>query len=934
MIYFLFVILGSASLGRVHFVITEKESYPGIAIRVEATAYGIYRLESEVTKPIEKSLSSVGGIEEIRSVTEDGLVEIHLLLKQGQDVRRKAAEIRERLDRVSSRFAREIHKPQVFPFDPHETPSFVLSFHDKDLGKDDLREYIEKHYKPKIESIEGVSFVLVTGGHIQEILIEVDPKQMEAYELGLKDLSDQIQSQLKSRSLGAIGKHSENLPLYQSSLVQNVYDLNFIPLPSGRGTVSELAEIKTHPREENRGARRNGKDLVSLFIFKKDSADLNLIFTSLESILPKEGIGSLQFEFLEDESKRIRSYQRTFIAGILCILFLLGLREILWNHSLNRLFLYCLSLYASYAILHFCLFLFQMCLSHAILIGMCFGFLLGLALEDLIPKKRQRFSLFSTGGLLFCFCLTSFLVSDLFGRIQTSTYFATSLSFCIFQINSQLFSKEIKFRSILGFGNMVRNVRYRIYKRFFHFEKKIRRGLKIHPKLPLLCIISLPLLAVYTILTKPIFLPETNSQDRLLAVLEFPSGTSFAHTNQVSETIEKAITEFSFIEQVVSKIEMGHVLLLIRPKPGLVINAEWVNVFKESLGDTEDASIFFLTESASPFAKDLVIDVLGEDETILQKLCEELAKKAKENQYVTEVMLKYKPNREELLLHPKANSMLVSSVDMSSLGHELRTALQGVVVGKFRSPEKEMDIRIRFQERYRQSKESLSEIRLKTGNGKYSPLETLVTSSTHTIPQKIYHKNQIRNLSFALRFSSTSGSKEEAKVFTQLQSYPLPESYRLEVSRDEVNKNSRLREITFHLLIPFLLFALGKQSSLLIPIQYFVLFLMTSHLYPTGFSQIQNGGLVFAHIFVHSSGMRNYQETIVYRQMLLISSFLLLAPSELSDLFYLSLSICLSIFIKRAFFGVYRSISPKVQMLQGVQNTLRAQIWFRLGKIF
>jgi multidrug efflux pump subunit AcrB len=209
------------------------------------------------------------------------------------------------------------------------------------------------------------------------------------------------------------------------------------------------------------------------------------------------------------------------------------------------------------------------------------------------------------------------------------------------------------------------------------------------------------------------------------------------------------------------------------------------------------------------------IDVIGNDLDELDRIVKELNDKAKGIKGINEVILRYKPPREELSLVLDDYNLLKAKLSNAEVGDFLKLAIQGGVATKFIYNEREIDVRVRFAEQYRNSERSLSEIRIKNRDNKFVPITDISTQKESLAPLKIYHKNKRRMLSFAMRMQNMSQS-DIIKTIENLRTIKLPENYRLEFdkifeSKEKGGKNNLL-QIGLILILFYMILASYSES--------------------------------------------------------------------------------------------------------------------------
>ncbi|BDA79611.1 acriflavin resistance protein [Leptospira kobayashii] len=796
-------LFGVLSFQEIKFSLSRKEIYPGIAIRVDASGFDAYQTEEVITTPIEKIISTVGGIKEIRSISESGKSVIQVQMERNLDLKTKALEIREKIDLISYQFPREVHKPMVYRFDPGNTPAMVATFYNEGLTQDELRELVEKTYKAELENIEGVSQVIVAGGRIREILVACDAKQLEAYTLNLRDIVNKIQDWNANFSLGNIRVSDKDSSVFANSKFSDLYALRNIPLvvdSAGRVVfLHDVAKVSLEPRDDEIGARLNAEERVSVFIYNNQTSDILKISGQARSLFSSKKKGKLEVIVTQDEAFSLINTIRSLLISGFFIIFLI-LLFFYRNADFKRFFpFYLMSIPSSWFIFSLAIgigrFDLSLAFSYGFIVGQIFWGMFVLRVYRFKKKNIYLFDYYKF-SLLFVIILGVSVVFLLLSEGIFLFWFEFVFAICFSVISSYLLFPVF----YINLGDSVlflwihRENRYFIkyydllckflVKKGFDWRKKTEDSLFTNIYLYPVSLVFLSLLGIYTLFSSGLKYSIDSDKKEVIAFLEFPPGTSFQHTSQITLSAEKKILTVTGVKEVISKIDPAHSLLLIKLDDGNFPDRDFLSSLKTSIGSTDDGFLYFSSDEDSKFFKEVAFDVIGYDIKDLEKHVSRVAEKVKSMEGVAESVLRFKPSREELQLSYNPYKFELSDMKFHDFGDNLRLAIQGGVATKYLDQEREVDIRVRYAEEYRKSSDHLSEIRIKNSSGRFVPISELVHPKEALVPQKIYHKNRSRSLSFAVKMEGNSRSELDSLIDTVMDS-PLPEGYRVELSNEE-----------------------------------------------------------------------------------------------------------------------------------------------------
>lgn len=141
-------------------------------------------MEQIITRPIEEALSSVPCVEEIFSVSSQGSSVVRVLFCWGTNLDEASNDIRERIDRIISRFPEEVQRPTLRKFDPAQMPILMIGIL-SELDPIQVRKIIDEQISYRIERVSGVASVDIWGGYEREIQVNLFPEKVKALGLPL-----------------------------------------------------------------------------------------------------------------------------------------------------------------------------------------------------------------------------------------------------------------------------------------------------------------------------------------------------------------------------------------------------------------------------------------------------------------------------------------------------------------------------------------------------------------------------------------------------------------------------------------------------------------------------------------------------------------------------------------------------------------------------
>ena len=159
-------------------------------------------MENNVTVPLEKKLKGLQDVEELTSVSAEGISTISIEFLPEVDIDDALQKVRDKVDQAMPDLPEDIDDPAVAEVSFSDFPIMIVNVAG-DIGLIRLKA-VADDLEDRIESIPGVLDAAVIGGLEREIRIEPDPDRLADYEIPLSELLALIESENADVAAGNI----------------------------------------------------------------------------------------------------------------------------------------------------------------------------------------------------------------------------------------------------------------------------------------------------------------------------------------------------------------------------------------------------------------------------------------------------------------------------------------------------------------------------------------------------------------------------------------------------------------------------------------------------------------------------------------------------------------------------------------------------------
>ncbi|MDR1105422.1 MAG: efflux RND transporter permease subunit [Treponema sp.] len=249
-------------------------SLPGVMVETSYPGMGAAEVRSLVTVPLEDALSSVKGLERIRSVSRDGASLVSLDFRWGTGSAASSALVREAVDAAYPALPEGIYKPSVVPV-PEGSPHAIVAVFSKNGDGRFARDLAEYEMRARLRRIHGAGQVILSGGAKNEERVRLDIPAALARGFGPDDFADLLSRETAEVPAGSAREGDRELVVVSSARPASVTELASLILPAGSGPlrISDAAELSLEKSPPRSVFVEGGRTGTALEIFRRPGAN-------------------------------------------------------------------------------------------------------------------------------------------------------------------------------------------------------------------------------------------------------------------------------------------------------------------------------------------------------------------------------------------------------------------------------------------------------------------------------------------------------------------------------------------------------------------------------------------------------------------------------------------------------------------------------------
>jgi len=269
------------------------------------------QIETEITDIIEGTVSTISGIDELRSTSVEGLSQVFITFVLEKDVDVAAQEVRDKVDLVRRNLPNTIDPPIIQKLDPDAAPILLYAVGAR-RNTIDVTSIVEKEIQEKLQTVSGVGEVVVYGGRRREVHVYVSPDRLRAYNLTVADVATALRGQNIELPAGRVEAGAQELTLRALGRVQDAAQFSDIVVKTVDGypvRIRDIGRAEETGVEPRTAAKLDGEPAVVIAVRKQSGTNTVAVadavkarMAELTPALPKDFTVRLvrdQSEFIE-----------------------------------------------------------------------------------------------------------------------------------------------------------------------------------------------------------------------------------------------------------------------------------------------------------------------------------------------------------------------------------------------------------------------------------------------------------------------------------------------------------------------------------------------------------------------------------------------------------------------------------------------------------
>ena len=287
---------------------------PTIAVSASMPGASPETMSSSEATPLERHLGAIAGVTEMTSRSNVNSTQIVLQFDIDRDIDGAARDVQAAINAARADLPAALRSnPTYRKFNPADFPILILAMTSKTLSPGQIYDQASNIMQQKLSQISGVGDVSLNGASLPAIRIELNPRALFKYGIGLEDVRAAVSAANANSPKGDLQQQGQTFQVYANDVATLASDYKTLIIAYRNGSavrLQDVAEVYDGVENVRNLGTFNAKPAVLINITKQPGANVIQVTDSilaqmaeLRAALPV----SIDLDVLSDTTTSIRN---------------------------------------------------------------------------------------------------------------------------------------------------------------------------------------------------------------------------------------------------------------------------------------------------------------------------------------------------------------------------------------------------------------------------------------------------------------------------------------------------------------------------------------------------------------------------------------------------------------------------------------------------
>ncbi|HYM59265.1 MAG TPA: multidrug efflux RND transporter permease subunit [Thermoanaerobaculia bacterium] len=288
-------------------------------------------MASSVATPLERQFGRIAGVTEMTSSSSLGSSNVTLQFDLNRNIDAAARDVQAAINAARGQLPANLpNNPSYRKVNPADAPIMLLSLTSDVLGRARMYDIAATILQQKLAQVKGVGQVIVGGGALPAVRVELNPTALYNNGLGLEDVRTALAAANANRPKGEVSdiRHSWSLSTSDQLLKAAEYRPLIVKYHDQTAVrLADIADVTDSVEDIRTAGLAKGKPAIILIVFRQPGVNIIETVDGIKAVLPQlqaEIPPTVKLDVLIDATRTIRASVRdveiTLVIAIMLVI--------------------------------------------------------------------------------------------------------------------------------------------------------------------------------------------------------------------------------------------------------------------------------------------------------------------------------------------------------------------------------------------------------------------------------------------------------------------------------------------------------------------------------------------------------------------------------------------------------------------------------------
>ncbi|QCO18047.1 nodulation protein (plasmid) [Azospirillum brasilense] len=265
--------------------------FPTISVTASMPGASPETMAASVATPLERHLAQIADVTEMTSSSSAGSTRITLQFGLNRDIDGAGREVQAAINAARADLPSSLRSnPTYRKVNPADAPILILTMTSATLSQGQLYDSAATVLQQKLSQVEGIGQVSIGGSSLPAVRVELNPRALFQYGIGLEDVRAAIASANANAPKGAVEDGELRFQIYTNDQARKAEEYRSLVIAYRNGAavrLSDVAEVSDSVEDLRNAGITNGKPSVLLMLNRQPAANIIETVDRVKAMLPE-----------------------------------------------------------------------------------------------------------------------------------------------------------------------------------------------------------------------------------------------------------------------------------------------------------------------------------------------------------------------------------------------------------------------------------------------------------------------------------------------------------------------------------------------------------------------------------------------------------------------------------------------------------------------